>query len=160
MDRLVISRKPSTDQGTPGTAELLNAAGIELWVGVDMELPDRGNAPDISRILAGVYVAKYYFSSLFGRNVYHLQDVPGRTSVEVHIGNFAGDKSLGWYSDVLGCTVLGTEIGKLVPPHPGYTRPQTACLNSTVAYDAFVAATGGADIEVEYRDEPDQTDVA
>ena len=144
MDRLVIQRGQSTDQGTPGSAELLNAAGIELWKGADMELPDRGNAPEISRIPAGVYTAIYAWSNTFQRKVYHVQNVPGRSAVEIHIGNFAGDKSKGFRSDVLGCTVLGTEIGTL--------EGQTACLDSADAYKAFVAATGGADIEVEYRD--------
>ena len=144
MDRLVIQRGQSTDQGTPGAAELYNAAGVALWQGADMELPDRGDAPDISRIPAGVYIASYYFSNTFQRKVYHVQNVPGRTAIEIHIGNFAGDKSKGFRSDVLGCTVLGTEIGTI--------EGQTACLDSAVAYDSFVAASAGADIEVEYRD--------
>lgn len=144
MDRLTIDRGSSTDQGTLGSAELNNAAGITLWQAHSIELPWRDNAPDLSCIDPGVYVAKYLWSDHFQRKVYHLQNVPGRSAVELHVGNVAGDTTKGFKSDVLGCTVFGTEVGTLYG--------QTAVLNSGVAYDALIAATGGADIEVEYRD--------
>lgn len=143
MDRLTIDRGPSTDQGTLGSAELNNAAGISSWQAHSIELPWRNNASDLSCVDAGIYVAKYLWSDTFKRNVYHLQNVPGRTAVEMHLGNVAGDTTKGYKSDVLGCTVFGTDVGTLYG--------QTAVLHSGVAYDGLVAATGGADIEVEYR---------
>lgn len=143
MDRLTIDRGPSTDQGTAGTAELNNPAGITLWTGVSGELPWRNNASNLSCIPPGIYVATYSPSALFKRNVYHLQNVPGRSAVEIHIGNWFGDTTLGFKSDVLGCTVVGTVTGRLAG--------QLAVENSETAYNALVAATGGADIEVEYR---------
>lgn len=150
MDRLIIERDASTDQGTPGSAELYHPAGIAKWTGHSLELPDRGNQHDISRILPGVYVAKYEYSDKFKRKVYKLQNVPGRANCELHIGNYAGDTSLGYRSDVEGCTVFGTEIGTLVAM--GFRGAQLAVLHSGTAFDAFVEATGGADIEVEYKD--------
>jgi hypothetical protein len=148
MDRLIIERDASTEQGTSGTAELYHPAGIAKWTGHSLELPDRGNQHDISCIPVGVYTAKYEFSSKFQRKVYKLQDVPGRANCELHIGNYAGDTSLGYRSDVEGCTVFGTDLGKLVPM--GFRGAQLAVLHSGTAFDGLVEATGGADIEVEY----------
>lgn len=143
MNRLTIDRGPSTDQGTLGDAGLHDVFGNMLWSGHSIELPWRDNAPDVSCILAGIYTAKYQYSGKFARNVYVLQNVPERTACELHIGNVAGDVMKGFRSDVEGCTVFGTAVGSL--------WGQQAVLNSEVAYDALVAATGGADIEVEYR---------
>lgn len=148
MDRLFIERDPSTDQGTSGTAELYIPAGIATWNGFSLELPDRNNAPDISCIPVGVYKAIVKFSTKFNRKVYILQNVPGRSSCELHAGNWAGDKSLGWKSDVEGCTIFGTSTGQLAPPG---MAPQLAVLHSGVALDALMLATAEADIEVEYR---------
>lgn len=136
LDRLVISRNASTDQGTTGDAVFPG------WNGRSIELPDLGNVPDVSCIPAGVYVAKLVDSTLFKRKVYLLQNVPGRTACELHVGNWAGNKSLGYRSDVEGCTVFGTSVGELCG--------QTAVLNSETALNSLIAATGGADIEVEY----------
>ncbi len=148
MDRLTIDRSASTDQGTPGAATLHNVAGIELWNAHSLELPWRDNASDVSCIEDGVYLAKYVFSPKFNRKVYVLQNVPHRVACELHLGNWAGDKTRGFWSDVEGCTVFGTDTA--VMAKPGYP-PQIAVIHSGVAYDALVAATGGADIEVEYR---------
>ena len=148
MLRLTIDRNPSTDQGTPGAATLHNAAGIRLWAAHSLELPDRDNAPNISCIDPGIYVAKLQMSARFGYQVYVLQNVPGRANCEMHDGNWAGDVSLGWKSDVEGCTVFGTDAGTLTPQG---MRPQMAVLHSDAARQALITATGGADIEVEYR---------
>ena len=148
VDRLTIDRGLSTDQGTLGAASLHNVAGVELWQARSLELPWRNNASDRSCIPAGVYVAKIQQSPRFGYLVYVLQNVPARANCEMHDGNYAGDISLGWKSDVEGCTVFGTDTGTLTPVG---MRPQTAVLHSDVARRALIAATGGADIEVEYR---------
>ena len=137
VQRLTISRNPSTDEGTTGDAVFPG------WNGFSIELPWRDNAPDISCIPPGVYTATLVFSTKFNRHVYLLQNVPGRTACELHIGNWAGDTSLGYKSDVEGCTVFGTALGSLAG--------QTAVLNSETALNSLLAATGGADIEVEYR---------
>lgn len=150
MDRLIIVCDPSTDQGTPGTAELVHPAGIELWAGFSLELPWHDNAPEISCVPRGLYIAHLRPSSKFGYAVYELENVPNRVACEIHIGNWAGDVSLGWKSDVEGCTVLGLSHLPMVPP--GFHMPQLAVTNSTTAFKAFMAAANGQPkIEVEYK---------
>jgi Family of unknown function (DUF5675) len=148
MLRLTIDRGASTDQGTPGNAELNNAAGIQLWTAHSLELPWRNNASDVSCVPAGVYNASVVPSGRFPYPVYQLQNVPGRSACELHDGNVAGDTSKGFKSDVEGCTIFGTDVGQL--QFPGYPL-QYAVLHSDVARAALMAATGGSDIEVEYR---------
>ncbi len=148
MDRLTIDRNDSTDQGTLGDATLHNVAGVLLWSAFSLELPWRDNAPYVSCVPPGIYVAKVVPSSHFGYPVYQLIDVPGRTDCDLHDGNWAGDVSLGYRTDVEGCTVFGTQTGQLAPPGKA---PQLAVMNTDVARKALMAATGGADIEVEYR---------
>lgn len=150
MDRLIILRDPSTDQGTPGSAELVHPAGVELWSGLSLELPWRDNKSDLSCVPDGLYVATLRPTSKFGYPVYMLEAVPGRVACELHIGNWAGDITLGWKSDVEGCTIFGLSRGPLQPP--GFAHPQLAVISSGVAFREFMAAANGAaQIEVEYK---------
>jgi hypothetical protein len=149
MDRLIIVRDPSTDQGTPGTAELVHPAGIEMWAGYSLELPWRDNASGISCVPPGLYMAHLRTSSKFGYDVYELENVPNRVACELHIGNWAGDVSLGFRSDVEGCTIFGTSHAQLAPPGKS---PQLAVASSTTAFKAFMVAANGAPcIEVQYK---------
>lgn len=145
---LTFERALSGDQGTPSIADCYNSAGILVWQGFGLELPDRDNAPNISCIPAGIYTAALQHSARFGYDVYVLQGVPGRSNCEIHDGNWAGDVSKGYRSDVEGCTVTGTEHGVLAPPG---MADQLAVLNSDVSRKNLIAATGGADITVEYK---------
>lgn len=149
MDRLIIERDPSTDQGTPGLADLMHPAGVFLWSGFSLELPWRDNAPDISCVPDGLYIAHLRPISKFGYPVYELEGVPGRSNCELHIGNVAGDVKLGYKTDVEGCTIFGTAHGQL--QFPNYPL-QLAVLHSGDAFKEFMAATNGAPkIEVEYK---------
>jgi hypothetical protein len=44
--------------------------------------------------------------------VYEVTGVPGRSSILIHTGNWAGDVSRGYRSHVLGCVVLGLQRGR------------------------------------------------
>lgn len=142
MDRLLILRDDSSDEGTFGVA-MFNG---RTWH--SLELPWRDNEPDLSCVPEGVYHASLVDSPRFKRMVYLLQGVPGRTRCEVHPANWAGDTTLGWHSDLEGCTTMGISVGELTPEGKA---PQLAVLNSDVAIDQLLQATGGADIEIEYR---------
>lgn len=69
-----------------------------------LELPWRGNQKNISCIPKGTYLVKKVFSLKFGF-VYEVQNVPGRAGIYFHKGNF--------YTDILGCILLGTGYGDL-----------------------------------------------
>ena len=69
-----------------------------------LELPDKGNASNVSCIPAGTYE---YFKRTSGVNgeVIELRNVVGRSFIQVHRGNFT--------SDILGCILVGKTIADI-----------------------------------------------
>jgi hypothetical protein len=98
------------------------------------ELPWRNNAVGQSCVPAGVYQCQIYDSPTHGQ-VYMLQDVPGRSDVEIHAANWFGDRSLGLKCDMLGCIGLGESQGSL--------EGQDAILTSGQALLSFMGRQGG-----------------
>lgn len=73
----------------------------------------QNNAPDISCIPPGKYLCKRIESPRFG-DTFEITNVPGRTHILFHWGNFgSGDKSRLIESDTKGCVVIGEEFGVL-----------------------------------------------
>lgn len=73
------------------------------------EPPWKDNRAGVSCIPTGVYIARPYASREHG-NTYRLEDVPGRTAILIHIGNWAGDRELNIRSDSMGCILPGRVI--------------------------------------------------
>lgn len=67
-----------------------------------LELPDKGNLPNVSRILTGVYLCKYTFSLRMLKYTYELQNVNGRSGIRIHVLNF-------WWQSK-GCIGLGSDV--------------------------------------------------
>ena len=69
-----------------------------------LELPDKGNASNVSCIPAGTYE---YFKRTSGVNgeVIELKNVVGRSFIQCHKGNYT--------SDILGCILLGKTIADI-----------------------------------------------
>lgn len=63
-----------------------------------LELPWKNNERRVSCIPKGIYTAKKHQSPKF-KQCFWLQDVPGRSEVLVHIGNFT--------REILGCILVG-----------------------------------------------------
>lgn len=66
-----------------------------------LELPFKGNENGVSCIIPGVYEAFKRNSPTNGR-CFELRDVPGRTHIQIHKGNFT--------RDILGCILVGDSI--------------------------------------------------
>lgn len=110
LQTLQLYRAPSTDHGTVG--RLLYQG---LHVCYMMELPDRDNASNLSRINPGLYLVKYLPRSASGkyRDVYHVTNVPKRSGILAHSGNVAGDKLKGFKTHSWGCLLPATRLGIL-----------------------------------------------
>ncbi len=69
-----------------------------------LELPDKGNASNVSCIPAGTYE---YFKRTSGVNgeVIELKNVVGRSFIQCHKGNYT--------SDILGCILLGKTVADI-----------------------------------------------
>lgn len=85
-----------------------------------LELPWKNNQPNISCIPAGTYKCVKTFSNHFQKQVFLLQDVPGRSAVEIHIGNKV--------EDIQGCIVIGMQ----------YSLSAYEIVHSAVAFDVFM----------------------
>lgn len=127
-----LTRKASTDDGTFGTLEYPGGKCLTL------ELPDRTNAPDRSRILSGTYKCAVRQSPKFG-SVYALDGVSGRTDILIHPANWAGDVDKGRYSELHGCIALGEGMSLGATPHGNLQKMLTG---SKAAVAAFMQAMG------------------
>lgn len=134
MKNLVITREPSTDEGTFSKGVL---DGDLTWDFV--ELPWKDNLQGLSCIPAGEYIARIVHSQHFGRPVYLIEGVPNRSAVEMHVANWGGDIELGFHTDLKGCCAPGTDRGLLVTPHG---KLQRAVLHSGLALDQLQEAAG------------------
>lgn len=117
-----LFRYQQSDQGTEG---ILATDGFFCKT---LELPWRENKRSISCIPSGIYKTVIRQSPKFG-SVYHVTNVPDRSFILIHSGNFAGDVSKGFKSNVNGCILLGKDHG--------YLGEQRAVLSSRITIRKF-----------------------
>jgi len=106
---LRVDRLWKTDTAITGT---FSVDGQQKYF--SLELPEtfegNQNVPDKTCIPAGTYPVLRAWSNHFERMMPHVDQVPGRSAIEIHYGNFP--------HDVLGCLLIGnkrindTEIGE------------------------------------------------
>ncbi|MDR2891604.1 MAG: DUF5675 family protein [Deltaproteobacteria bacterium] len=135
MRQLNLIRKQQSDQGTFG---LLVGEGWSLFT---VELPWRENKREISCIPCGQYICRLVYSPRFKKNLYLLGDVPGRSGVLIHAGNWAGDVALDFKSNSQGCILPGTAKGA--------AAGQLAVLNSAAAMRKLMAYMSGESFTLE-----------
>ncbi len=135
-----ILRKPSTEQGTIG---VLTVPEVNFTC-FTIELPWYDNTEFISCIPVGIYKLFLRYSAHWKSNVYQFVHVSGRSAIQSHWGNVAGDKSKGWKSNSLGCVLLGSVVCRI--------WGQLAVGNSYNTYRKFLTATCGREILLEIRE--------
>jgi len=112
-------------RGNQGTLGMLYYEDFRCYT---LELPWKNNQRNISCIPSGTYNVKIRLSSKYGQ-VYWVSDVPDRSFILIHSGNWAGDTSKGYKTHVNGCILLGKQRGLL--------NKQLAVLNSRITVRAF-----------------------
>lgn len=136
MVEATIVREPSSSDGTFGTFTLWGAqAPSAPLVLHSLELPWYNNQRKVSCIPVGTYDVVWQMSPRFGRNLYTVLAVPGRSGILFHSGNVAGDESLGLRSEVEGCILLGLGLGTI--------SAQRAVVHSADAVRRMEIAGGG-----------------
>jgi len=102
--RLLLDRYSHEEKQTIGKLYLLdiNENVIDSWD--SLELPWLENKRRISCIPEGSYKAKKHISPRFGQSLW-LQDVPNRSEILIHRGNF--------YTDILGCILIGKDLADI-----------------------------------------------
>src|SRR3990167_6293494 len=134
VEVLFLERFETGNQGTFGR--------LMKWYSI--ELPWRDNRSSVSSIPEGIYRAYWTYSPRFKRLMYILADTDPRVGIRVHPANLAGDKSLGYLSQLNGCIALGEKLG--------WIERQKAVLVSAPAVRAFEAMMGRKNFILEVRD--------
>jgi hypothetical protein len=127
---LEVKRKVFTEKSVIGDL-LVNGEPA----GVTLEPPKRDEKP--CAIPVGTYDVHIRFSPKHNRMLPHVDDVPGFSEIEIHIGNFPQDTE--------GCLLVGTEVGPLPDEilhstaefQPLFDRMQTAMAEAepiTISY--------------------------
>lgn len=124
----LLFRHTNRPDATLGTLEF---EGGHQWA--VLEPPWRNNKTDLSCIPAGKYLCRIQLSPRYGR-VYHVLDVPERTHILLHAGNFP--------SDTKGCLLIGRQ-------HTTVDGKSQLKSGSRKALQELHAFTGGADFMLE-----------
>jgi len=98
METYNLYRKIKTEKQTIGYLQVKDNRFYTL------ELPFKDNQRNISCIPAGEYMVEKRQSVKYGDH-FHILDVPDRSYILIHCGNF--------YTDIRGCILVGTELGDI-----------------------------------------------
>ena len=126
LPQVILHRKSTGTEGTPGT---LIVSGHSFSCDT-LELMWDNNKNDTSCIPAGKYKCIVTYSPNMKKDLYELQNVPNRHYIRIHSGNFAGQKSKGYKSDILGCILVGGSMGEI--------NGQDAILDSKITLAKFM----------------------
>lgn len=102
-----LIRRRRSDQGTEGVISV-PVLGFSSF---SLELPWRDNRPNVSCIPPGTYPISWRESRRW--KAYHIQNVPDRSWILSHPGNYAGDVEKGYLTHVQGCVLQGSRMGVL-----------------------------------------------
>ena len=94
-DKPIITLTRNQDDGIQTLGEL-EFNGIK-WN--TLELSWKNNQRNISCIPKGTYDVEYTFSPKFMKYTYEVKNVPGRSGIRIHVGNF--------FNQIQGCILLG-----------------------------------------------------
>lgn len=94
----LVTLRRTTETAKSTIGELVMSDGNRICV--TLELPDRENKRNISRVPAGRYICKKYPSKKYGVT-YQVMDVKDRSGILFHWGNGPGNTE--------GCILVGTE---------------------------------------------------
>lgn len=140
--KLTLYRIFTNDEGTKGELKYENFLICNI-----LELPDRENKRKLSRIPAGEYICKYMSKTWSGKykKVYQVQNVPKRSGILFHVGNYAGDVLKGFKTHSLGCLLPCSNFGSL--------KGQDAGLASEKAMDKLRTLVGKNSFILEVKNE-------
>ena len=121
MRNITLKREPSTPDGTFG--EWISDSGFTCPT---LEKPWANNKPNLSCVPVGRYHCLWQWSPKHQMNLYHLQDVPGRTDIEIHSANLQ--------SQLNGCISPGLLVATFGPNsiHPGVPPIATKGVTSSL----------------------------
>ena len=145
MKLATLTRFDSSVQGTFGK---LTCEELSLYI---TELPWRNNEKSKSCIPEGLYKISWSHSPRFGF-AYRVHEVPGRSAILIHAGNYAGDTVHKYLSNSYGCMLPALRLGYLnkqkaglysvaaVRKLVGFFQKQTFMLEIKNVYNPFITS--------------------
>jgi hypothetical protein len=101
-----LIRLSSDPKQTKGELRIIEGTDV-VWSCKTLELPWRDNASNVSCIPDGFYITKRHVSPTFG-DCFHVTDVPNRSHILFHAGNYAASKNpRTGVPDTKGCILPG-----------------------------------------------------
>ena len=104
MKRLILIRTMYEETQTRGILLVVDNNRV-LFDCNTLELPWRDNHRKVSCVPAGTYPVVYEYSPKFKQKLYELKEVPNRSEVKIHVGNFAS----GMDNQIAGCILVGSK---------------------------------------------------
>ena len=102
--KAVINRL-NDDDDTQTLGHFMLYQGLKILMECkSLELPDRGNQRNVSRIPSGKYVCSNRYSGKYGHH-FILNGVEDRSLILIHLGNYK--------TDTRGCILLGTRFSDI-----------------------------------------------
>ena len=134
MKTAILTRKPSTPEGTFGT--WVSGTGFKC---VTLERPADGDHPCIP---TGTYLCAIRYSPSHKCNIYGVQAVPGRSDIEIHAAN--------WCFQLLGCIAPGAIITQIQTPD---NRMQIGVTASKYMLDKLMTDMAGEDFKLTIKED-------
>lgn len=147
MDSRIVRliRKNSSPEGTFG--DLYTDNGFVCSTG---EPPWKDNQHNVSCVPADISPTfSWEFSEKHKRFLYVSHNINGRNMIEIHSGNFCGDRELGFVAQSEGCILLGASVeifekGCLFSAsYPPLAKDQRGVSSSVITLEAFHRAMRG-----------------
>ena len=139
--KAVITRDKLQEAQTLGTLVLKDDEGKKLFSCKTLELPWLDNKRNESCIPLGNYKVSPRQSARYNKH-YHIQDVPGRSFILIHIGNFK--------DQTRGCVLVGEKLADLNADGYKDVTSSKATLKKLLAL-----APGGFDLEIKRKPKKD-----
>lgn len=121
--RVILTRGYANEKETCGDLQVFDEKGKITFSAKTLELPWLMNQKGISCVPRGLYSVRWSFSPRLLHYTYELVNVPNRTGVRIHPGNF--------FFDIEGCILLGDSYGDI------NHDPYADILNSRVVTKKF-----------------------
>lgn len=124
MERLI--QKPYDvilKRGYDNKTQIMGAIDAKGFTCFTLELAWKDNKSNISAIPKGTYTCKYTYSSRFKKKTYEILNVPNRSGIRIHSGNY--------HTQINGCILLGLAIKDI------NNDKQLDVIRSTEAITAF-----------------------
>lgn len=145
MKQALLDRTETCVEGTFGWVRVVNElTGEQIFSCASLERPSTADVSVFPCIPSGSY--EFYWresSPKHPAGVYEAREVPGRTAIQIHSANLAGDEIHGYVSQLDGCIALGRQVVEFnANQKPAGARAQRGVSSSRQTIADFVNVMG------------------